>query len=77
MRGATGYAPAMTATARSIAAPVADGVWRLTLGTPLKINVFFVREEDGVAVFDVGSKAIGAAIRRAAGHAGGALRRLT
>jgi hypothetical protein len=28
------------------ASPVADGVWRLTRGFPLKINVFLVREDD-------------------------------
>jgi len=64
----------MTARARSTPTPVADGVWRLTLGMPLKINVFFVREDDGVAVFDAGSKPMGAAIRRAADTLGGATR---
>jgi hypothetical protein len=37
-------------------AAVADGVWRLTLGRPLKINVFLIREGDGVAIFDSATK---------------------
>ncbi|MDX6680118.1 MAG: hypothetical protein QOG94_157, partial [Solirubrobacteraceae bacterium] len=64
----------MTARARDVPIPVADGVWRLTLGRPLKINVFFLREDDGVAVFDSGSKPMGATIRRAADALGGATR---
>ncbi|MDX6676381.1 MAG: hypothetical protein QOE31_433, partial [Solirubrobacteraceae bacterium] len=64
----------MTARARQTPTPVADGVWRLTLGMPLKINVFFIREDDGVAVFDSGSKPMGAAVRRAADTLGGATR---
>ena len=63
----------MTA-ARTTAQPVADGVWRLTLGMPLRINVFFIREDGGVAIFDAGSKAMGPKIRRAADALGGATR---
>jgi len=45
---------------------IADGVWRITRGFPLRINVFFVRESGGVAVFDAGHKPMGAAVRSAA-----------
>ncbi len=58
----------------SAATPVADGVWRITRGFPLKINVFLIREGDGVAVFDAGAKNMGATIRAAADALGGATR---
>jgi len=64
----------MRARARTQPIPVADGLWRLTLGNPLKVNVFFIREGDGVAVFDAGTKPLGPAIRRAADTLGGAAR---
>jgi len=54
--------------------PVADGVWRITRGFPLKINVFLVREGDGVAVFDAGHKPMGPVVRAAANALGGATR---
>lgn len=50
---------------------VADGVWRLTRGMPLKINVFLIGEGDGVAVFDAGARTMGPAIRDAAERLGG------
>jgi glyoxylase-like metal-dependent hydrolase (beta-lactamase superfamily II) len=53
---------------------IADGVWRITRGMPLRINVFFVREADGVAVFDTGNKQMGTAVREAADELGGATR---
>ena len=53
---------------------IADGVWRITRGFPLRINVFFVREEGGVAVFDTGHKPMGEAVRAAADALGGATR---
>jgi hydroxyacylglutathione hydrolase len=56
------------------ATPVADGVWRVTRGFPLRINVFLVREAAGVAVFDAGHRAMGAAVRAAADALGGATR---
>jgi glyoxylase-like metal-dependent hydrolase (beta-lactamase superfamily II) len=56
------------------AVPVADGVWRVTRGFPLRINVFLVREGEGVAVFDAGHRAMGAAVRAAADALGGATR---
>ena len=56
------------------ASQIADGVWRITRGVPLRINVFFVREGDGVAVFDSGHKPMGAAVRAAADALGGATR---
>jgi len=53
---------------------IADGTWRITRGFPLRINVFFVREGDGVAVFDTGHKPMGPAVRAAADALGGATR---
>lgn len=53
---------------------VADGVWRVTKGFPLKINAFLIRDGDGVAVFDTGSKQMGSALREAADSLGGATR---
>ena len=53
---------------------VADGVWRVTKGFPLRINAFLVREGDGVAVFDSGHRPMGRAIRAAADSLGGATR---
>jgi len=58
----------------SSATPVAEGVWRITRGFPLKINVFLIREGDGVAVFDAGAKNMGTTIRAAADELGGATR---
>jgi glyoxylase-like metal-dependent hydrolase (beta-lactamase superfamily II) len=54
--------------------PIADGVWRLSAGFPLPVNVYFVRVEGGVAVFDAGVKGMGAKIRAAADTLGGATR---
>ena len=53
---------------------VAEGVWRITRGFPLRVNVFLIREGDGVAVFDAGTKPMGRAIREAADRLGGAKR---
>ena len=54
--------------------PVAEGVWRVTQGIPLKINVFFIREGEGVALFDSGIKQMGNALKAAADSLGGATR---
>ena len=64
----------MTTSAHAAPTPVAEGVWRVTLGWPLKINVFFIREDDGVAVFDAATKQLGPKIRAAAESLGGATR---
>ena len=56
------------------ATPVADGVWRVTRGFPLRVNVFLIREGAGVAVFDAGLKQMGKAVRAAADELGGATR---
>lgn len=52
----------------------ADGVWRVTGGFPLKMNVFLIREGDGVAVFDSGHRPMGKKVREAADPLGGATR---
>ena len=64
----------MTTSAHAAPTPVAEGVWRVTLGWPLKINVFFIREYDGVAVFDAATKQLGPKIRAASESLGGATR---
>ncbi len=64
----------MTTSASSSPTPVADGIWRVTLGFPLKINVFLIREGDGVAVFDSATRQLGPKIREAADALGGATR---
>jgi glyoxylase-like metal-dependent hydrolase (beta-lactamase superfamily II) len=53
---------------------VADGVWRITKGFPLRVNAYLVRDGAGVAVFDAGIKPMGPAIRKAADSLGGATR---
>jgi glyoxylase-like metal-dependent hydrolase (beta-lactamase superfamily II) len=53
---------------------VADGVWRVTRGFPLSINVFLIREGSGVAVFDAGAANMGADVRAATDALGGATR---
>jgi glyoxylase-like metal-dependent hydrolase (beta-lactamase superfamily II) len=53
---------------------VAQGVWRVTQGFPLRVNSYLVREGVGVAVFDAGIRQMGAAIREAADSLGGATR---
>lgn len=58
----------------SPAVAVAEGVWRVTRGFPLRMNVFLIREDDGVAVFDAGIRAMGDVVRAAADELGGAAR---
>jgi len=53
---------------------IADGVWKITKGFPLKINVFLIRDGNGVAVFDAGHKPMGPVIKAAADALGGATR---
>lgn len=53
---------------------VADGVWRVTRGFPLRVNAFLISEGDGVAVFDSGIKSMGKPLREAADSVGGATR---
>lgn len=53
---------------------VAEGVWRITKGFPLRVNAYLVADGDGVAVFDAGTKPMGKAIREAAETLGGPTR---
>jgi len=64
----------MSTRARNTPEPVAEGIWRVTVGRPLQINVFLIREDEGVAVFDSASKQLGPKIRAAADTLGGATR---
>jgi glyoxylase-like metal-dependent hydrolase (beta-lactamase superfamily II) len=52
------------------AEPIADGLWRLQ-GNPGHCNVYFLRDGDGVTMFDAGIKRMANAIRAAADELGG------
>ena len=50
---------------------VADGVWRIAGGVPVKfINAYLIEGDDGVTVFDAGTKQMGPAISAAAAELG-------
>ena len=54
---------------------VADGVWLLRGGFPIKtMNVYFVRDGDGVLIFDAGIKAMTNAVALAGAELGGITR---
>ncbi len=53
---------------------VAEGVWRISAGFPLRVNAFLVADGEGVAAFDAGIRSMGGAIREAADKRGGATR---
>jgi glyoxylase-like metal-dependent hydrolase (beta-lactamase superfamily II) len=65
---------ARTRLGRRIAADpehVADGVWRIAGGAPVRfINAYLIEGEDGVTVFDAGTKQMGPAISLAAAALG-------
>ncbi len=62
---------AMTAAAE----PVADGVWLVRGGFPMKsMNVYLVRDGDGVLAFDAGIKGMAPGIASAAAQLGGLTR---
>lgn len=57
------------------AEPVAEGVWRVRGGAPTKgMNVYLVREDDGVLLFDCGIRGMGRGLLKAAGPLGGVTR---
>jgi steroid delta-isomerase-like uncharacterized protein len=53
---------------------VAEGVWRVQGGDPAKCNVYFLREGDGVLMFDAGARVMAPAVARAAAQLGGLTR---
>lgn len=54
---------------------IADGVWVVRGGFPIKtMNVYLIEEGDGVTVFDAGISAMGGALRAACARFGGAQR---
>jgi hydroxyacylglutathione hydrolase len=54
---------------------VAEGVWRVRGGAPVKlVNVFLLEDVGGVTVFDAGIRQMGDAVARAAAELGGARR---
>ena len=56
-----------SAAARGRPEPVADGVWLIAGGAPLKsINVYLIEDEGGVTVFDAGIQTMAPAIAAAA-----------
>jgi steroid delta-isomerase-like uncharacterized protein len=67
-----------TRVKRSIASgpePVADGVWVVRGGLPIKeMNVYLVRDGDGVLLFDAGIKAMADAVAAAGASLGGITR---
>ncbi|MES1193594.1 MAG: MBL fold metallo-hydrolase, partial [Solirubrobacterales bacterium] len=55
--------------------PIAEGVWVMRGGFPLKsMNVYFVRDGDGVLLFDAGISDMTAAVARGAAQLGGLTR---
>ncbi|HEX8205798.1 MAG TPA: MBL fold metallo-hydrolase [Solirubrobacteraceae bacterium] len=69
---------ARTKVARKLVAPhgveeVAEGVWKLQ-GEPGKCNVYFVRDGDGVLMFDAGARTMVSAVAGAAASLGGLTR---
>jgi hydroxyacylglutathione hydrolase len=52
---------------------VAEGVWRLQ-GNPGRCNVYFVRDGDGVLMFDAGARTMVKAVAQAAAQLGGLTR---
>lgn len=54
---------------------IADGVWVVRGGFPIRtMNVYLIEERDGVTVFDAGISAMGGALRAACARLGGARR---
>ena len=53
---------------------VAEGVWRVQGGDPAKCNVYFVRDGDGVLMFDAGARVMTPAVAAAAAQLGGLTR---
>jgi hydroxyacylglutathione hydrolase len=54
--------------------PVADGVWVVRGGVPKEMNVYLVRDGDGVMLFDAGIKAMTGAVAAAGAALGGITR---
>jgi hydroxyacylglutathione hydrolase len=72
LRLATGLRGALSPSASSPLEPVAEGVWRLVGGWPRKImNIYFIRDGDGVMLFDAGIKSMRRRVEAAAGRLGG------
>jgi glyoxylase-like metal-dependent hydrolase (beta-lactamase superfamily II) len=54
--------------------PIADGVWIVRGGMPKTMNVYLVRDGDGVLLFDAGISAMTGAVAMAAAQLGGLTR---
>ena len=67
--------PRLARLAASAPEPIADGVWVVRGGFPLKsMNVYFVRDGDGVLLFDAGISAMTDAVAAAGASLGGITR---
>jgi len=78
-RGLTALTNLRTRLARRFAAgdpePIADGVWVVRGGFPRRVmNVYFVRDGDGVLLFDVGVKSMTPALAQIGAQLGGITR---
>jgi len=78
-RGLTALTNLRTRLARSFAAgdaePIADGVWVVRGGFPRRVmNVYFIRDGDGVLMFDAGVKSMTPALAQIGAQLGGITR---
>jgi glyoxylase-like metal-dependent hydrolase (beta-lactamase superfamily II) len=75
LNGRVRIRPGLARLIASAPEPVADGVWVVRGGFPVKtMNVYFVRDGDGVLVFDAGIEAMTKAVARAGAQLGGITR---
>jgi len=66
--------PALRWPSRRTPEPVAEGVWRVRGGRPKIMNVYLVRDGDGVMLFDAGIKSMRESVLSAAAPLGGVTR---
>jgi hydroxyacylglutathione hydrolase len=75
LNGRVRVRPGLARLIASAPEPVADGVWVIRGGFPSKtMNVYFVRDGDGVLVFDAGIEAMTKAVAMAGAQLGGITR---
>jgi hydroxyacylglutathione hydrolase len=66
--------PRLARLAASGPEPIADGVWIIRGGVPRAMNVYLVRDGDGVLLFDAGTQQMTGAVAMAAAQLGGLTR---
>jgi len=75
LNGSVRVRPGLTRLAASAPEPIADGVWVVRGGFPSKtMNVYFVRDGDGVLLFDAGIEAMTKAVAVHGARLGGITR---